>query len=42
MWPDEQGTSKTPLAQNIVINIVITIIAGLIAIPLAVIFSGLK
>ena len=42
MWPDEPENSKTPLAQNIVINIVIIIIAGLIAIPLAIILSGLK
>ena len=42
MWPDEPENSKTPLAQNIVINIVIIIIAGLIVIPLAIILSGLK
>ena len=41
MWPDEPENSKTPLAQNISLNIMIIIITGLIAIPLAIILSGL-
>ena len=41
MWPDEPENSKTPLAQNIILSIIIIIIAGLMAIPLAIILSGL-
>jgi hypothetical protein len=38
---DEPENSKTPLAQNIILSIIIIIIAGLMAIPLAIILSGL-
>jgi ABC-type phosphate/phosphonate transport system permease subunit len=41
MWPDEPEDYKTPLGLTIAIVVIIVIVSCLIALPLAIIFSGL-
>lgn len=41
MWPDEPEDYKTPIGLNIAIAVVIIVGSCLIAIPLAIIFTGL-
>jgi len=41
MWPDEPENYKTPLGLKIAIAVIIVVGSCLIALPLAIIFSGL-
>ena len=41
MWPDEPEDYKTPIGLKIAIAVVIIAVSSLIAISLAIIFSGL-